>query len=74
MAERVVVKSSGAVVEVMLNRPERRNALDAALLTELLDKLSGVVALPECPCRGPPRRRAGILLRCRSRDDGRPAP
>jgi enoyl-CoA hydratase/carnithine racemase len=46
MAEQVVVKSSGPVVEVMLNRPERRNALDAALLTELLDKLSGVVALP----------------------------
>jgi len=47
MAEHVVVKTSGAVIEVMLNRPERRNALNAELLDELLDKLNGAVARPD---------------------------
>lgn len=47
MPELVLVQSRGTVVEVILNRPDRRNALNAEMLTELLDQLTRAVAMRE---------------------------
>ena len=38
----VVVKRSGAVVEVVLNRPDRRNALSASSISALSDAFAGL--------------------------------
>ncbi len=35
MSEHVEVRREGQVLSIVLNRPERRNAIDAALIAEL---------------------------------------
>ncbi len=47
MSDQVVVTSHGNVAEVMLNRPEHRNALSRELLEDLLDALTQVAARPD---------------------------
>jgi enoyl-CoA hydratase/carnithine racemase len=47
MPDTVLVKSHGAVVEVALNRPDSRNALDREILRELLASLSRIVETPD---------------------------
>jgi enoyl-CoA hydratase/carnithine racemase len=47
MPDTVLVKSHGAVVEVALNRPDSRNALDREILRELLASLTRVVEAPD---------------------------
>ncbi len=47
MPDQVVVRSHGNVSELMLNRPDHRNALDRALLEELLAALTGAVERPD---------------------------
>jgi enoyl-CoA hydratase/carnithine racemase len=42
--ERVVCSREGGVAVVRLNRPERRNAMDSALLAELLETLDALAA------------------------------
>ena len=37
MADNLLVKDEGVVTSVVLNRPERRNALSLELMTELID-------------------------------------
>ena len=43
-AEHLIVKEDGAVTRIVLNRPERRNALSLAVMTELIGALDGVSA------------------------------
>lgn len=40
MSDLVTVKRGGATIQIMLNRPERRNALDLPTLTELLVRVN----------------------------------
>lgn len=47
MADQILLQHDGPVTQVVLNRAERRNALDRALLEELLAALREVVARPE---------------------------
>lgn len=47
MSDAVVVKSSGRVVQITLNRPEKRNALSHDLLKELLAALTSAVERPD---------------------------
>jgi enoyl-CoA hydratase/carnithine racemase len=49
-AEHLIVKEDGAVTRIVLNRPDRRNALSLALMTDLvaaLDKVEGTVVVLE---------------------------
>jgi enoyl-CoA hydratase/carnithine racemase len=49
-AEHLIVKEDGAVTRIVLNRPDRRNALSLALMTDLvaaLDKVEGAVVVLE---------------------------
>ena len=46
MAEQVLLKIDGTIAEVILNRTDRRNALDRALLEEMLETLSRAVEHP----------------------------
>ena len=45
--ENLILEEFGSVLRVTLNRPERRNALSAALMAELLDLVSSVERDPE---------------------------
>lgn len=45
--ERVLIESTGAVRTVTLNRPEKRNAMDAQMLDELAEAFAGVPAAEE---------------------------
>jgi enoyl-CoA hydratase/carnithine racemase len=45
--ENLILEEFGSVLRVTLNRPERRNALSAALMAELLDLISAVERDPE---------------------------
>ena len=47
MPDTVLVRSRGPVVEVVLNRPDSRNALDREILRELLAALTRVVEEPD---------------------------
>ena len=41
-SENLIVKAEGAVVRITLNRPEKRNALSLALMTDLIGALKGL--------------------------------
>src|SRR6201999_4481816 len=45
--ENLMLEEFGSVLRVTLNRPERRNALSAAVMAELLDLISSVERDPE---------------------------
>lgn len=45
--ERVLIESTGAVRTVTLNRPEKRNAMDAQMLDELAEAFAGAPAAEE---------------------------
>ena len=47
LPDELIVESSGPVVRLTLNRPERRNALTPELIARLLDELAGVEANAE---------------------------
>ena len=51
------------VTRIMLNRPERLNAMNAALIAELHDVLCGHRGGPSMPGRRAHRRRTGFLCR-----------
>jgi len=46
----IAVAQSGAVTTLTLNRPERRNALDAAMIGELCAALAAAGADAGCRC------------------------
>ena len=48
MATNLLVETRGAVRRLVLNRPERLNALDAALLTALNEAFAAAEADPRC--------------------------
>ncbi|MGH9037989.1 MAG: enoyl-CoA hydratase-related protein, partial [Acidimicrobiia bacterium] len=43
-SENLIVKAEGAVTRITLNRPEKRNALSHALMSDLIVALKGVEA------------------------------
>ena len=65
MSETVLYERVDRVAYVTLNRPEKLNAINTQLQTELLEHLDEAAADPSMPCRRRPGRRARLLCRLR---------
>jgi enoyl-CoA hydratase/carnithine racemase len=48
-SENLIIKAEGAVVRITLNRPEKRNALSLALMTDLIAALTGLAGRSPVP-------------------------
>jgi enoyl-CoA hydratase/carnithine racemase len=74
MSEELVVGGEGAVATLVLNRPDRRNALSLALITQISDALAGIGRNPSLrtvilSARGPAFCAGHDLAEMRGRDE-----
>ena len=58
----VAIEKEGAVTTVVLNRPEKRNAMNPLMHREMIDVLTEVERDREAQGAGGDRRAAGVLL------------
>ena len=61
---KVIIEKNGPVKTVWMNRPEKRNALDTELLSNMIEALQAPVAA-ERPRAGDPRQGRRVLRRPR---------
>ena len=62
MTDMLLVESNHGVVQLTINRPEKRNALSHELLAQLERALANIARRPGRPGRGPRFTRPGFLL------------